>query len=397
MPIVNFTPAFMATGLVCPSDKKKIEYSVADEPGLFVECRDSATATPTWYLRLKNSKGTNVYSKLGTVRTLSLIQARKIAKQVRAEHLATRALEPKGDAPKSEITLQTFVTDHYMPHARMHKRTADKDLGMFNHRIAKRFGHLGLQAISRHDVQVFHNELVQKSGVSPATADHHLKLMRRMLNLAVQWEFLEKNQLARIACFNQENQLENYLDSESVQRLVAVLKSHPKKVIALLLMFLLSTGARKASAMNAKWEDIDIANRVWRIPASASKSKKIATVPLNLSAVWVLETLHTEGAKGYIFVHDRTKKPYSGIEKTWYAVRKLASISDKVRIHDLRHTYASMLVTGGRSLYEVQTILSHSDPKITMRYAHLSTKTLQEAAGAASVLLTPNTTPALVQ
>ena len=74
----------MVNGLVCPSDKKKIEYSVAEEPGLFVECRDSATAIPTWYLRLKNAKGTNIYRKLGTVRELSLIQSCRLAKQVRA-------------------------------------------------------------------------------------------------------------------------------------------------------------------------------------------------------------------------------------------------------------------------------------------------------------------------
>ncbi|QTN29981.1 site-specific integrase [Rhodoferax sp. AJA081-3] len=385
----------MANGLVCPPGKVKIEYSVADEPGLFVECRASSTAVPMWYLRLKNSSGTNVYRKLGAVRELSLAQARKLAKQTRTEHLAARSQAPKADAPKSEITLQKFMTDFYMPHALTHKRTAGKDLGMFNHRIASRFGHVAMHAISRLDVQLFHSELVQKVGVSKATADHHLKLMRRMLNLAVQWEFLEKNQLARIACFNQDTQLENYLDADSVQRLVTVCKSHPKRVIGLLLMFLLSTGARKASAMHAKWEDIDIANRVWRIPASDSKSKKVATVFLNESAIWVLNQLQVEGVKGYVFVHERTKKPYSGIEKTWYAIRKLASISEKVRVHDLRHTYASMLVTSGRSLYEVQKLLSHSDPKVTMRYAHLSPKTLHEAASAASVLVASNTTPAL--
>lgn len=386
----------MAHGLVCPPDKAKIEYSVADEPGLFIECRASSTAVPMWYLRLKNSSGTNVYRKLGAVRELSFTQARKLAKQTRAEHIATRSLSPKVDAPKSEMTLQKFMTDFYMPHAHTHKRTAGKDLGMFNHRIASRFGHLALHAISRLDVQLFHSELVQKVGLSKATADHHLKLMRRMLNLAVQWEFLEKNQLARIACYNQDTGIEHYLDADAVQRLVAVCESHPKKVIALLLMFLLSTGARKASAMNAKWEDVDIVNRVWRIPASVSKSKKVATVYLNESAIWVLNQLHTQGAKGYIFVHERTKKPYSGVEKTWYAIRKQASIGDNVRIHDLRHTYASMLVTSGRSLYEVQKLLSHSDPKVTMRYAHLSPKTLHEAASAASVLVAPNTTPALV-
>lgn len=397
MAIIENFQAFMATGLVCPPDRKKIEYSVGDEPGLFVECRNSAGAIPTWYLRLKNAKGTNVYRKLGTVRDLQLAQARKLAKQVRTEHLLTRKQEPKADAPKSEMTLATFMENHYAPHARMHKRTFSKDQGMYNNRIGPRFGHYPLHKIPRLDVQVFHNEMVQKEKISAATADHHIKFMRRMLNLAVQWEFLEKSPLSRIALFNQDNQIEHFLDGEAIQRLVAILKSHPKKVIALLLMFLLSTGARKASAKNAKWEEIDFANRMWRIPATNSKSKKVAMVPLNESALWVLEQLHTGGAKGYIFVHERTGKPYTAIEKTWYDVRQKAGIGKEVRIHDLRHTYASLLVTSGRSLYEVQTILSHSDPKITMRYAHLSAKTLQEAASAASVLMPKNGSPALSQ
>jgi integrase len=307
--------------------------------------------------------------------------------QLESTHLQLRLQEPKTDAPTSEMTLATFMETHYAPHARMHKRTFLKDQGMYNNRIGPRFGHYPLNKIPRLDVQVFHNEMVQKEKVSAATADHHLKFMRRMLNLAVQWEFIDKSPLSRIALFNQDNQIEHFLDSEAIQRLVAVLKSHPKKVIALLLMFLLSTGARKASAKNAKWEEIDFANRMWRIPATNSKSKKVVIVPLNDSAVWVLEQLHTAGSKGFIFVHERTGKPYTAIEKTWYEVRRLAGLGEKVRIHDLRHTYASLLVTSGRSLYEVQKILAHSDPKITMRYAHLSAKTLQEAANAASVLM----------
>lgn len=315
------------------------------------------------------------------------MHAIRLANQVRAEHLQSRLVEPKAEVQKSEMTLATFMEVHYTPHARMHKRTFLKDQGMYNNRIGPRFGHYPLDKIPRLDVQVFHNEMVEKEKVSAATADHHIKFMRRMLNLAVQWEFLEKSPLSRIALFNQDNQIEHFLDGAAIQRLVAVLKSHPKKVIALLLMFLLSTGARKASAKNAKWDEIDFANRMWRIPATNSKSKKVVMVPLNDSAIWVLEQLHTEGAKGYIFVHERTGKPYTAIEKTWYEVRRLAGLGTEVRIHDLRHTYASLLVTSGRSLYEVQKILAHSDPKITMRYAHLSAKTLQEAANAASVLM----------
>jgi hypothetical protein len=125
MPVVNFTPAFMATGLVCPPDKPRIEYSDADgEPGLFIECRKSAKAVPTWYLRMKcPNKGTNVYRRLGTVKELSLTQARKMARQLKAEH----ALAPKQPAEVApaigSMTLATFMADHYFPHAKVHKRS----------------------------------------------------------------------------------------------------------------------------------------------------------------------------------------------------------------------------------------------------------------------------------
>ena len=128
-------------------------------------------------------------------------------------------------------------------------------------------------------------------------------------------------------------------------------------------------------------------NRVWRIPASNSKSKKAAHVPLNDSAMYVLGQLDTKDKSEYLFLNKETGKPYTTISKVWYRLRNEAGLNDKVRIHDLRHTFASMLVSAGRSLYEVQQILGHSDPKVTMRYAHLSTKRLQDAANAASVLV----------
>ena len=92
-------------------------------------------------------------------------------------------------------------------------------------------------------------------------------------------------------------------------------------------------------------------------------------------------------------MNKRTGKPFTSISKVWRRISKEAKLNNtgnggnNVRVHDLRHTFASMLVSAGRSLYQVQQILGHSDPKITMRYAHLSAKTLQEAANAASVLV----------
>jgi integrase len=134
------------------------------------------------------------------------------------------------------------------------------------------------------------------------------------------------------------------------------------------------------------WSQINRAERVWRIPASNSKSKKVRSVPLNDSALQVLEEIGTEGTHEHLFVNRQTGKRYTAIHKVWGRLRTKAGLPH-LRIHDLRHMYASFLVNSGRSLYEVQQILGHSDPSVTQRYAHLSSKSLQDAANSASLAI----------
>ena len=109
-------------------------------------------------------------------------------------------------------------------------------------------------------------------------------------------------------------------------------------------------------------------------------------MPLNDSALEVIAGLNTEGKFENLFVNLQSGKPYTTIMKVWARLRGKAGLPH-LRIHDLRHSYASMLVNAGRSLYEVQQILGHSDPSVTQRYAHLSSRSLQEAANTASVAM----------
>ena len=136
----------------------------------------------------------------------------------------------------------------------------------------------------------------------------------------------------------------------------------------------------------SSWEHIDVERRVWRIPSTNSKSGKVRAVPLNNSAIGVLNRLDTEGEFEHVFINRKTGKPYTTIQKVWNRLRNAAGLGH-VRIHDLRHSYASMLVNSGRTLYEVQQILGHSNPKVTQLYSHLSTATLQEAASSAADLI----------
>jgi integrase len=183
---------------------------------------------------------------------------------------------------------------------------------------------------------------------------------------------------------DEPNMVEHYLAEDELLRLVSVLKTDANRPVCLLCLFALSTGCRLGEAMSVQWKNVDRENRVWRIPAANSKSGKLRSVPLSDSALDVLEEIGTEGKYAFVFTNLETGTRYVHITHTWHRLRAKAGLP-WLRYHDLRHSFASMLVNAGRSLYEVQQVLGHADSRVTQRYAHLSSKTLQDAANSASL------------
>lgn len=384
MPTINLTNAFIAQSLQCPPGRARIEYCDADLPGLYVEARATSPGQGTYYLRSKDQAGKTCHTKLGRTTEVTLAEARQQAKTLKAEIRLGMDARTQQAARHAVPTLATFFDDAYLPHVRPRKRSWKRDVGLFG-RVRARFGEVRLNELKRQDVQVFHADLLNH-GIAPATADHHVKLMRQMLNVAVEWGVIEANPIARIKLFNPDNRLENYLSPDELDRLLAVLRTHGNRAVCQLALFLLSTGARLKEALSATWADIDKPNRVWRIAAATSKSKRVRSVPLNDAAMEVLATVGTEDKHEHLFVSAKTGQKLTWIHKSWDRIRDQAELPH-LRIHDLRHQYASFLVNSGRSLYEVQKILGHSNHTVTERYAHLSSRALMEAANSASAFL----------
>ncbi len=143
-----------------------------------------------------------------------------------------------------------------------------------------------------------------------------------------------------------------------------------------IILMLVLTGARKRELLDAKWDDFDLDRRAWRIPVT--KSGRPRTVPLSDTALDVLAGVpRIEGCE-YAFANPRTKKPFVSIFHGWDTARKRAGLED-VRIHDLRHSFASFLINAGRGIYEVANLLGHTQLKTTQRYAHLADQTLRDA------------------
>lgn len=387
MPVVAITPQFIKSGLVCPSGTKSITFYCSLVGGFAVIVSPTKPGRGLYRLQHKVG-GKSTWVPIGSTDTMSLDEARAQAVALKAEKKLTPKQPKAVEAPREMPTLSEFFKRDYLPHVKSRKRSWRRDEELFRLRIDAAFGSMKLDAIRLQEVQRFHADLHQ-SGLAQASADHHVKLLRYALNLAVNWGLLDRNPVSRFKLFNPDNKVNNVLNSEQLAALVHVLETDRNRTVCQVALFLLSTGARLSEALKAQWSHIDFEQRQWRIPATNAKSKRMRHVPLNDSALMVLRQLSTQGRSDHLFINEQTGKPYKAVLKVWERLREKAGVPS-LRLHDLRHQFASLLVNSGRSLYDVGTILGHSSPKVTERYAHLSSETLLQAASAASVLKFPS-------
>lgn len=385
--IVNLTQKFIDTELHVPADKTKLEFVDDTRSGLYVLASSKSQGQGTYFLRWKgNNTGKTCHQKIGRTTDITLADARKQAKTLKSE--INLGADPRAEqkAKRAIPTLTDFFDDTYLPHAKVHKRSWKRDVQLFA-RIKKDFGNLRLDQILKQKVAVFHAGLLEE-GLSAASADHHPKLMRRIFSMSQEYGLLDKNPLSKFALFNHDNKIEHYLNDDQLEQLLEVLRTDANRPVCNIAKLLLMTGCRLNEVLSAKKSDINVDNRTFRIAAGNSKSKRIRSVPLNDAALEVInkQLEDTDDQCDYLFINHQTDKPYTTIMKVWTRLRNKAGLPH-LRIHDLRHSFASMLVNSGRTLYEVQQILGHSQSIVTERYAHLSSKTLQDASNSASIII----------
>lgn len=161
-----------------------------------------------------------------------------------------------------------------------------------------------------------------------------------------------------------------WLSEDESKRLLDTLENWPKPHIADIYLFLYYTGARSNEVKSLTWDHIDLKNKTWLKPASLTKQKSSSYIPLLEKAIEILNRQDKE--RNLVF----ETKTY--LMPDWLQITKKAGITD-FRIHDLRHNFASMLVSKGVSLEIIGQLLGHSSYQTTKRYAHLSHTALKEA------------------
>ncbi len=198
--------------------------------------------------------------------------------------------------------------------------------------------------------------------------------MSKMFNLAERWGMRPEgsNPVRHVEKYR-ENKVERYLSPQELDRLERVLSegegngSENPFVIAAIRL-LLCTGARLGEILTLKWGYVDLDRALISLPDSKTGRKPIY---LNSLAVEVLAGLPRVEGNPYVIVGDKPGAHLVNIRKPWYRIRKLTGIDD-VRIHDLRHTFASIAVSAGMSLPLTGRLLGHRKSVTTERYAHLA-------------------------
>ena len=251
MPVLKLTPKFIST-LQCEPGKSRTEFCDSDVKGLYCEARATSPGVGTYYLRYKDAGGTPRHLRLGTTNDISLAQARKLAadKKASIRQGANPSMERK--AEKQIPTLRQFVTEQYLPFKKVRNRSYGTDVQRLNYRILPAFGDKRLDRITTKELIDFHSELLEVHNLAPATADHHIKLVRSVMGRAVAWDVIDKNPAAKVSLFNADNKVENVMDAAALEKLLLVLNSHPNRAACRIAMFLLSTGCRLNEALRAE-------------------------------------------------------------------------------------------------------------------------------------------------
>ena len=341
---------------------------------------------------------------IGPVHLLKLSEARQMAYTLARRLALGENIRPQketgADKPTS-VTFGEFIEKRYLPHVRLTRRNYQSEISSLNKHILPAFGHRPLLEIRKGDIIEFFHAKSQE-GFAPATTNRFLHHLQAIFSRAIEWDIegIEKNSAKGIKPLPNHSRHERYLNAEEAQRLISAVQASKNKLLGPIIAFLLLSGCRKREVLDARWENIDFDRAVLIIPLS--KNGKTRHVPLSLGARTILlqaknyqrQQLGSEVDQcPWVFPNIDTGKPFASIDTGWKRARSKAGLED-LRIHDLRHSFASALVNSGMTLYDVKEALGHASIQTTQRYAHLAPQRLMKAVSSAQ---THYQLPGLVQ
>ena len=355
---------------LCPPEKGNRRYPVADHPALFLCITKNGARS--WQYRYRPKLGPKAGSeRLFTIGdyplfgfTLAKKEWQDLRRRVQLGEDPLEEIQTAQRAPTVKTLGERYVEEHALPN----KRTGERDRRRIERYINPAMGAMKVAAVKYDDCHTLHRSLAEK----PTEANRIRSLLVTMFDYSIRWGWREDNP-ARLVKPNREYPRDRYLSQQEIMRLGEVLNEWPDKTSAACIKFILLTGCRRGEALGAVWSQFD--NGIWSKPPSSTKQRKAHRVPLSAPAAQII----SEQPRTSDHVFPGKHGGPCNAKNEWVKIRKVAGFED-VRLHDLRHSFASILVSGGATLEIIGAMLGHSQPSTTKRYSHLYDEPLLEAA-----------------
>jgi integrase len=310
-------------------------------------------------------------------------EAKRLKRQVDSGGDPLGEVKTRRDAPTVAGLCKRFEEEHV---DKLRDRSQYFYRGIIRNDIVPALGRLKVAAVDFEHVDRMHRKITQRA---PTLANRALAVTSAMFALAIKWRMRPDNPCKGVGR-NREDPRKRYLKPEELERLTKALAEHSDQEGADIFRLLLLTGARRTEVLSAKWKQFDLEEGVWTKPATSTKQNVEHRIPLSAPARQLLARLHRDDGEGeaWLFPGRSGRHHRINIDQSWSLICKAAGITG-LRIHDLRHSYASTLAGAGFSLPTIGALLGHSQPKTTARYAHLFDDPLRKATERAGAILAP--------
>ena len=371
MPRVSLTKRFIDQ-LEIPEDIQVFH----DTKVTGLHLRVSPRGSKTFYLYFRTKSGKQKRPRLGSYGILTVEQARNSARAMLGE--LSKGNDPTDRHQVKNITLADFFKIFEKNHINKHVKssTAKTYRSLFASVIEPTLGKQILEDITRSHVE----EMVYQNDNRRTTANHALVLLRLILDKAQQWEFMssKRNPCSNVTKFKTLAK-ERFLTDNEITRLVDTLDQFEGACLAhknaiTVIRLLMMTGCRKNEITRLRWDELFLDEGVLKLKDSKTGKKEVV---LSDDAIKILSASPINDSD-YIFPGKDGIEPIQGLQKIWQRIRQVADLQD-LRIHDLRHTFASVAVSNGAPLYEVGRLLGHASIQSTQRYAHLERSRLKDS------------------
>jgi len=338
----------------------------------------------------------------------SVSAARERAKEIRREiDAGADPLAQRGalrEAPRVDDLIERYCTQH-LP--KLAERNASDQKSALAKMVAPVWGRKLVTEITSTDVDKLLNKVaegrprphkekpnnrakkLQPAKPTPVRANRIGEVLRKVFTLAVEWGWCEDNPAQR---FHRriETARERFLSKDEINSLAAALDAAEDRRAADIIRMCMLTGARLGEVRQARFEQFNLEHMSWSKPPAMTKQRRVHRVPISDETASIVRQRQLMVPRGtpWLFPSDTPGQPVQEVRRFWGQIQKECGLQE-VHIHDLRHTFASLLVSGGASLEMIGKLLGHSQMQTTLRYAHLMDSPLRAGVDAVASAFRP--------